>query len=69
MPGAYGTTAYRTLESAGIAGKTPIIFMTSVNLEQARKIVPATPMTRLMAKPVDLPTLEAAVAEMLPDKR
>lgn len=69
MPGAYGTSAYRTLEAAGVTARTPIIFMTSVNLDQARKIVPATALTRLLAKPVDLPMLEAAVAEMLPDRR
>ncbi|MBI4349157.1 MAG: response regulator [Elusimicrobia bacterium] len=69
MPGAYGTTAYKSLESAGVTAKVPILFMTSVNLEQARKVVPVTPLTRLLAKPIDLPALETAVAEMLPDKR
>jgi len=65
MPGVYGTSAYKTLESAGIAKTTPFIFITSVPLEHARAIVPRTPRTRLLPKPLDFTKLEAAVAELL----
>jgi len=65
MPGVYGTSAYNSLESAGIAKTTPFIFITSVPLEKARAIVPDTPRTRLLPKPIDFAKLEAAVAELL----
>ncbi|MBI4422857.1 MAG: response regulator [Elusimicrobia bacterium] len=64
MPGTYGTTAYKTLEAAGVAQRTPVIFVTSVILEKARMIVPETPLTRLMGKPIDLARLEATIAEL-----
>jgi len=65
MPGAYGTSAYKSLENAGIVPKTPVIFITSVELEKARKVVPDNPRTRLLGKPVDLGKLDAAVKELL----
>lgn len=65
MPGAYGTTAYKSLENAGVVPKTPVVFITSVELEKARKVVPENPKTRLLPKPIDLSKLDAAVAELL----
>jgi CheY-like chemotaxis protein len=65
MPGAYGTTAYKSLENAGVVPKTPVIFITSVEMDKARKVVPDNPKTRLLSKPVDLAKLDAAVADLL----
>ena len=65
MPGGYGTTAYRSLEMAGITATTPIIFVSAVPAEKAAKVLPSTPKTRFFTKPLDLPKLEAAIKELL----
>lgn len=68
MPGGYGTTAYRSLENAGVARTTPFIFVSAAPAEKAEKVVPATPKTRFLPKPLDYPKLEAALKELLPSR-
>ncbi|MFC1679343.1 response regulator [Elusimicrobiota bacterium] len=65
MPGVYGTSAYKSLESSGITRKTPVIFVTAVAVEKATKVVPEGPMTRLLLKPVDLQALDRLIGELL----
>lgn len=65
MPGVYGTSAYKSLENAGLTKTIPIIFITSLNMEKVKKIVPDTSKTRLLPKPVDFAKLEAAMKELL----
>lgn len=65
MPGVYGTSAYKSMESAGLVPKTPVIFITSLPLDRARLIVPDHPRTRLFRKPLDVEVFLAAVRELL----
>lgn len=65
MPGVYGTSAYKSLENAGVVPRTPVLFITSVELEKARKIVPDNPRVRLLPKPLEWGAVEAAVKELL----
>lgn len=65
MPGVYGTSAYKSMESAGLVPKTPVIFITSLPLERARLVVPDNPQTRLFKKPLDIQGFLGAVRELL----
>jgi CheY-like chemotaxis protein len=66
MPGAYGSAAYKTLQEDSYAKKIPIVFLTAITHDQADKVIPAAPNVKVLHKPVDVPTLMAAVTEMLP---
>ncbi|MFH1724030.1 MAG: response regulator [Elusimicrobiota bacterium] len=65
MPGVYGTSAYKSLESAGITKTTPVIFITSISPDQAEKLVPSGPRIRFLPKPVHFETLGKAITELL----
>lgn len=65
MPGVYGTSTYKSLESAGLVPKTPVIFITSLAIDRARLIVPDNPRTRLFGKPLDIEGFLGAVRELL----
>ncbi|HBL16849.1 MAG: hypothetical protein A2X36_17165 [Elusimicrobia bacterium GWA2_69_24] len=67
MPGAYGTSAFRSMEAAGVTRTTPVIFLTALPREKAAQIVPATATTRLLLKPLSLQDLAAVMAELLPE--
>lgn len=69
MPGTYGSAAYKSIQADPTTSGIPVIFLTAVPEEQARKVVPAAPNVRLLFKPVELPTLLNAVAELLPQAR
>ena len=66
MPGLYGPTAFRSLPDA-MTGKIPVIFITGLPEEQARKvtILPPAAMGRLLKKPLDLDVLASTIAELL----
>ena len=65
MPGAYGSAAAKALQQDPATASIPIIFLTAVAPAQAEKVVPKAPHVRLMHKPMDMPALFAAVAELL----
>lgn len=65
MPGAYGSAAYKSLQDDPATSRIPVIFLTAVPEPQARRVVPQSPITRLMFKPIMPGTLIKAVNEML----
>jgi len=66
MPGAYGSSAYQVLQKDANTNKIPVIFMSAHPLTKIASILPKDPKTRFIHKPVDLKTLEAMIAELLP---
>lgn len=66
MPGAYGSAAYKSLQDDPTTVSIPVIFLTAVPEQQARRIVPESPKTKLLFKPIMLLPLLQAVASMLP---
>lgn len=68
MPNSYGTTAFSILQDHPRTAKIPVIFMTGVPLENAKKILPDKPTVRLMGKPLDFNKLVALVDELLAAK-
>lgn len=65
MPNSYGTTAHSVLRDRPRTADLPVIFVTGVPLENAKKIVPDLPNVRLVGKPVDFAGLLALVEELL----
>jgi len=68
MPGAYGSAAYKALLEDSLTKDTPVIFLTAVTPEQARKVVPEADNVRVLHKPVDMTAILDAVEAMLPKK-
>ena len=67
MPGTYGSAAYKTLQDDPNTAKIPIVFLTAVPPDQARRIVPVSSQVRLLFKPLDAAAMMAAVAALLGD--
>jgi len=65
MPGAYGSAAYKTLQQDPMTAHIPVIFLTAVPREQARRVVPESPSVRLLFKPIEPSVLLQTVAELL----
>ena len=65
MPGAYGSAAYKSLQDDPTTAAIPVIFLTAVPEQQARRVVPDAPNTKLLFKPVMPKVLFDAVNEML----
>ena len=68
MPGTYGTAAYKALQADPDTADIPVVFLTAVPLEQARKLISEGPKVRLLKKPVEIPVLLKAIEELLPPK-
>jgi CheY-like chemotaxis protein len=66
MPGAYGSAAYKALQEDDYTKKIPVVFLTAITPDQANKIIPKVDNVKVLHKPVDMPTLMAAVNELLP---
>ncbi|MDE2141311.1 MAG: response regulator [Elusimicrobia bacterium] len=66
MPGAYGSSAYQVLQKDVNTKNIPVIFMSAHPLSKLAPILPNDPKTRFIQKPVDLKTLDALIAELLP---
>lgn len=66
MPGAYGSSAYKTLQDDPYTKDIPIIFLTAVTPEQAAQVIPESTKVLVLHKPIDIPALLAAVKKMLP---
>lgn len=65
MPGAYGSAAYKCLQDDPLTERIPVIFLTAVPEHQARRVVPESPKTRLLFKPIMPNVLLKAITEML----
>jgi DNA-binding response OmpR family regulator len=70
MPGAYGSTVVRMLDESGITRTTPVIFISGLPEDKAKKLalLPVWANGRLLKKPLDMAKLEATIAELLPPK-
>jgi len=66
MPGAYGSSVYQVLQKDDNTNKIPIIFMSAHAADKIAALLPDDPKTRFLQKPVDLKSLDAAIAELLP---
>ena len=66
MPGAYGSSAYQVLQKNVNTKNIPVIFISAHSYEKLAKILPNDPKTRFLQKPLDLKTLDALIAELLP---
>ena len=66
MPGAYGSTACKTLQGDSATQHIPVIFLTAVSEEQARRLIPDSLNARLMTKPMDVSQLLSTISEFLP---
>ncbi len=52
----------RTLPS--ISQRLPVIFITGMKLDEARRLIPPDPQVRLISKPIDFEKLRAAIREL-----
>jgi CheY-like chemotaxis protein len=66
MPGSYGSSVYEVLQKDAHTNRIPIIFMSAHAAEKVAALLPKDPKTRFIQKPVDLKTLDEAIAELLP---
>ena len=66
MPGAYGSTACKTLQLDPTTTHIPVIFLTAVEEQQAKRLVPDSLKARVLTKPMDVTQLLSTIAEFLP---
>lgn len=66
MPGAYGSTACKTLQQDPKTTHIPVIFLTAVEEQQAKRLVPESLKARLLMKPMDVTMLLSTIHEFLP---
>ena len=65
MPGAYGSSAYKSLQDDSYTKVIPVIFLTALSPEQAAKVVPASDKVTILHKPVDIMVLLSTVEQFL----
>lgn len=65
MPGAYGSSAYKSLQDDDFTKGIPVLFLTAITPEQAAKVISKDDNIRVLHKPVDVPSLLAVVDELL----
>ncbi len=66
MPGAYGSSAYQVLQKDTNTSQIPVIFMSGHAYAKLAPILPKTPRTRFIQKPIDFGALDGMIAELLP---
>jgi CheY-like chemotaxis protein len=66
MPGVgTGVDAVKSLRALPqVSPLLPVIFMTGMNLDQARQLIPVDPKVRLIGKPINFAELRAAIKEL-----
>ncbi|MBI5210044.1 MAG: response regulator [Elusimicrobia bacterium] len=65
-----GVDAYRNFRKNRFLKSVPVIFITGLNAQEARPLVPIEdPLVRLLYKPLDMGQLEKAIDEFLGEKR
>jgi CheY-like chemotaxis protein len=65
MPGAYGSSAYKSLQDDEFTKGIPVLFLTAITPEQAAKVIPKEDKIKVLHKPLDLPVFLAAIDELL----
>ncbi len=65
MPGAYGSAAYKALQEDTLTKNIPVLFMTAITPVQAEKVIPKSPLVRVLHKPVAATTILKVVDELL----
>ncbi|OIO07295.1 MAG: hypothetical protein AUJ52_10535 [Elusimicrobia bacterium CG1_02_63_36] len=65
MPGAYGSSAYKSLQDDPFTQGIPVLFLTAITPDQAAKVIPKDDRIKVLHKPLDLPVFLAAVDELL----
>jgi len=65
MPGAYGSSAYKSLQDDDFTKGIPVLFLTAITPEQANKVIPKADNVRVMHKPLELPAFLAMIDELL----
>ncbi len=65
MPGAYGSAAYKALQEDTFTKNIPILFMTAITPAQADKVIPKSPLVRVLHKPMDATVILKAVDDFL----
>ncbi len=66
MPSAYGSSAYQVLQKDAGTKNIPVIFMSGHAHDKLAPILPKTPRTRFIQKPIDFGRLDVMIAELLP---
>ncbi len=66
MPGAYGSAAYKALQEDTLTKNIPVLFITAITPAQAEKVIPKSPLVRVLHKPMDATVIIKAVDELLP---
>lgn len=66
MPGAYGSTACKTLQQDPKTTHIPVIFLTAVEEQQAKRLVPESLKAKLLTKPMDVTLLLSTIQGFLP---
>ena len=66
MPGAYGSTACKTLQLDPKTSHIPVIFLTAVEESQAKRLIPDSLKARLLTKPMDVSVLLTTISQFLP---
>jgi CheY-like chemotaxis protein len=66
MPGVgTGVDAVKQLRATPtVSPLLPVVFMTALKLDEARKMIPPDPRVRLIGKPIDFEALRAAIREL-----
>ncbi len=65
MPGAYGSTACKALQADPKTANIPVIFLTAVSEDQARRLVPDSLKARILNKQTDTDLLLETIEEFL----
>ncbi|MBI4676472.1 MAG: response regulator [Elusimicrobia bacterium] len=66
MPGAYGSAAYKVLQTDPKTAGIPILFISAHPYEKLKPLLPNDPKTRFVQKPISLTQLDDLIKELLP---
>lgn len=66
MPGLYGSSASKKLQEYWRTSSIPIIIISGSSDMPVRDLVASNPLLRFLKKPMDIPTLEKTIQELLP---
>ena len=68
-PWGTGPEALEEMRKVPVLAGVPVIFVTGMPPEEAKKIMPPDPKVRLLSKPIDWAQLEKAMGELLGESR
>ncbi|MHB2026356.1 MAG: response regulator [Elusimicrobiota bacterium] len=66
MPGAYGSSVYQLLQTDPRTAVIPVIFISAHPYDKIKSLVPDSPKTRFLQKPLDFNKLQELIRELLP---